>query len=145
YGGDAVSEAGAVFVNLNYRLGPLGFLALPELRAEAGNGSSGNYGFLDQIAALHWVRNNIASFGGDPDNVTIVGQSAGSMSVLTLQASPLAKGLFQRAVGMSGAMIDGPIRMATLQQAESDGTRLKEVWKAKSLADLRDMPADRLV
>ena len=145
YGGDAVSEAGAVFVNLNYRLGPLGFLALPELRAEAGNGSSGNYGFLDQIAALHWVRNNIASFGGDPDNVTIVGQSAGSMSVLTLQASPLAKGLFQRAVGMSGAMIDGPIRMATLQQAESDGTRLKEVWKAKTLADLRDMPADRLV
>lgn len=145
YGGDAVGEAGAVFVNLNYRLGPLGFLALPELRSEAGNGSSGNYGLLDQIAALQWVRRNIASFGGDPDNVTIVGQSAGSMSVLTLQASPLAKELFQRAVGMSGAMIDGPIRMATLQQAESDGTRLKEVWKAKTLADLRDMPADRLV
>jgi len=145
YGGEAIGQQGAVFVNLNYRLGPLGFLALPELSAESPNGSSGNYGLLDQVAALRWVQRNIEKFGGDPGNVTIVGQSAGSMSVLALQASPLVKGLFHRAFGMSGAMIGGPIRMPPLKQAEQDGTKLLAVWKAKDLAQLRTMPADRLV
>lgn len=145
YSGGPVSQEGAVFVNFNYRLGPLGFLALPELSEESPHGSSGNYGLLDQIAALEWVKRNIARFGGDPANVTIVGQSAGSMSVLALQASPLAKGLFHRAVGMSGAMIGGPITMPSKAQAEQDGERLKAVWKARNLAQLRAMPADRLV
>lgn len=145
YDGEAVSREGAVFVNLNYRVGPMGFLALPELSAESPRGTSGNYGFLDQIAALEWVKRNIPRFGGDPDNVTIVGQSAGSMSVLTLQASPLAKGLFHRAVGMSGAMIGGPVTMPSLSQAEQDGEKLKTVWKARNLEQLRTMPADRLV
>ena len=145
YGGGPVSQEGAVFVNFNYRLGPLGFLALPELSQETPHGSSGNYGLLDQVAALQWVQRNIARFGGDPANVTIVGQSAGSMSVLALQASPLAKGLFHRAVGMSGAMIGGPVTMPTKAQAEQDGERLQAVWKARNLAQLRAMPADRAV
>lgn len=145
YGGEALAREGAVIVNLNYRVGPLGFLATPELRAESGDGASGNYGLLDQIAALRWVRDNIARFGGDPDNVTIVGQSAGSMSVLALQVSPLAKGLFHKAVGMSGAMIAGPIKLPSRSEAEDAGTRLMAAWKASNLAELRAMPADRLV
>jgi len=147
YSGENVATRNVVFVNLNYRVGPLGFLAHPELTAESEHGASGNYGFLDQIAALRWVRDNIAQFGGDPANVTIAGQSAGSMSVLALQASPLAKGLFHRAVGMSGALIGsaGPGAMRPLAQAEQDGVRLQEIWKGASLADLRAMPADRLV
>jgi para-nitrobenzyl esterase len=145
YSGEAVSRAGAVFVNFNYRVGPLGFLAHPELSAESPHKTSGDYGFLDQIAALNWVKRNIAKFGGDPDNVTIVGQSAGSMSVLTLQASPLAKGLFHRAVGMSGALIGGPNAMPALAEAEQDGVKLQKVLKADSIAQLRAMPADRIV
>ncbi|MEO9132283.1 MAG: carboxylesterase family protein [Sphingomonas sp.] len=145
YGGETVSREGVVFVNFNYRVGPLGFLAHPELSAESPHKTSGDYGFLDQIAALKWVQRNIAQFGGDPANVTIVGQSAGSMSVLTLQASPLAKGLFHRAVGMSGAQIGGAIPMPTLARAEQDGVRLQEVLKAGSIAQLRAMPADRII
>lgn len=145
YQGAELARQGAVFVNLNYRVGPLGFLALPELRAESPQAASGNYGFLDQIAALQWVNRNISRFGGDPRNVTIVGQSAGSMSVLALQASPLAKGLFQHAFGMSGAMLDGPIRMPSRDEAEEAGEKLRAGWKAKNLAELRSMPADRLV
>ncbi|MBB4613468.1 carboxylesterase/lipase family protein [Novosphingobium taihuense] len=145
YGGEALANEGAVFVNLNYRVGPLGFLATPELRAESPDGASGNYGLLDQIAALRWVKANIARFGGDPENVTIAGQSAGSMSVLALQASPLAKGLFDKAVGMSGANLAGPIGLPSRAEAEEAGTKLMATWKAKDLAELRAMPADRLV
>lgn len=147
YGGDGVAQHGAVFVNLNYRLGVLGFLATPELSRESPHKTSGDYGFLDQIAALNWVKRNIARFGGDPDNVTIAGQSAGSMSVLALQASPLARGLFQRAVGMSGALIGnaGPAAMRTLAVGEADGERYRELMKAKSIAEMRAMPADRLI
>jgi para-nitrobenzyl esterase len=147
YGGEQVAQHDAVFVNLNYRVGPLGFLAHPELSAESPHGTSGNYGLLDQVAALRWVRDNIAQFGGDPANVTIAGQSAGSMSVLALQASPLAQGLFHRAVGMSGALIGsaGPAAMRPLAVAERDGLRLQEIWQARDLAQMRAMPADRLV
>src|SRR5205085_670594 len=90
-------------VTINYRLGPLGYLAHPELTAESTNHSSGNYGVLDQIAALKWVQKNITAFGGDTSRVTIFGESAGSWSVNVLVASPLAKGLFHRAIGESGA------------------------------------------
>lgn len=147
YAGDRLAERDAVVVTINYRLGPLGFLAHPELTKESPEKASGNYGFLDQVAALRWVRDNISRFGGDAGNVTIAGQSAGSMSVLALQASPLAKGLFHRAVGMSGALIGsaGPATMRPLARAEQDGVRLQDVWKAKSLAEMRAMPADRLV
>lgn len=145
YAGDAVARQGAVFVNLNYRLGALGFMAHPELSAESPHRTSGNYGFLDQIAALKWVRRNIAKFGGDPDNVTIVGQSAGSMSVLALQASPLTKGLFHRAVGMSGGLIGGPATVPPLAAAEAEGGKLQNHLKAASLTQLRNLPADSIV
>ncbi len=147
YGGEQVARHDAVFVNFNYRVGPLGFLAHPELTKESEHDSSGNYGFLDQIAALRWVRENIAQFGGDPDNVTIVGQSAGSMSVLALQSSPLAESLFHRAVGMSGALLSssGPFSLRTLDVAENDGVRLQQLWNANNLAELRALPSDQLV
>ena len=92
YGGENLAKKGVVFVNFNYRVGALGFLAHPELTAESPHRASGDYGFLDQIAALQWIKRNIAKFGGDPDNVTISGQSAGAASVSALEASPLAKG-----------------------------------------------------
>jgi len=146
YGGEGVARRDAVFVNLNYRLGVLGFLSHPELTRESSHASSGNYGFLDQIAALQWVHRNIAAFGGDPSNVTIVGQSAGSMAVLALQSSPLAKGLFQRAVGMSGAAIasTGPFALRPLAVGEAEGVKFQQLVKAATLADLRNLPVDRL-
>jgi para-nitrobenzyl esterase len=111
YWGDRLARRGAVVVKLGYRLGPLGFLAHPELSAESGQGSSGNYGLMDQIAALQWVKRNIAAFGGDPHNVTIFGQSAGAMSVSLLMASPRASCLFHRAIGQSGGVYE-PMQLA---------------------------------
>jgi para-nitrobenzyl esterase len=102
YDGGALARRGLVVVTLNYRLGALGFLAHPELTAESPHHASGDYGLLDQIAALRWVRENIAAFGGDPERVALAGQSAGAMSVYLLTASPLAAGLFQRAIVESG-------------------------------------------
>ena len=104
YPGDFLTAKEVVLVTINYRLGPFGFLALADLTAESANGASGNQGLHDQIAALEWVRDNIASFGGDPGNVTIFGESAGSMSVSILQASPRARGLFHRIIGQSGGL-----------------------------------------
>jgi para-nitrobenzyl esterase len=144
YSGEPLAKAGVVRVNIAYRVGPLGFLAHPELSRESGYGGSGNYGLMDQIAALQWVRRNIAKFGGDPDNVTIVGQSAGSMSVALLQLSPQAKGLFQRAVGMSGSPFGGMLGPAPLAKAEAQGLALQHELGAASLADLRALPGDRV-
>ncbi|HMH05155.1 MAG TPA: carboxylesterase family protein, partial [Terriglobales bacterium] len=101
--GEVLAKRGAVVVSMNYRLGIFGFLALPELAAESDKKAAGNYGLLDQVAVLEWVKRNIAAFGGDPANVTIFGESAGSFSVSALMASPLAKGLFNKAIGESGA------------------------------------------
>ena len=117
-----MAKKGIVFVSINYRVGVFGFFAHPELTKESGNNASGNYGIMDQIAALKWIQKNIAAFGGDPKNVTIAGQSAGSMSVNCLVASPLAKGLFQKAIGESGASFSNG--NANLQKAEEDGTRI---------------------
>ena len=102
YDGALLARKGVILVSVAYRVGKLGFLSLPELSAENPNGVSGNYGLLDQIAGLQWVKDNIAKFGGDPDNVTIFGESAGGISVSMLCASPLAKGLFKRAISQSG-------------------------------------------
>ena len=102
YDGAELAKKGVVLVSINYRLWKFGFLALPELSAESEHHTSGNYGLLDQIAALQWVKENIAAFGGDPDNVTIFGQSAGSVAANYLMMSPLAKGLFHRVIGESG-------------------------------------------
>lgn len=141
YNGENLPQKGAVFVSFNYRLGALGFMAHPELSAESPHKTSGNYGFLDQVAVLQWIHRNIAQFGGDPANVTIAGQSAGSMSVLALQTTPLAKGLIHRAVGMSGSTF-GPMR--NLADGEREGVKFQEVLKAKSIAEMRALPADRL-
>ena len=108
FDGTAMARKGVLMVTANYRLGPLGFLAHPSLSAESTHGASGNYGILDHIATLQWVRDNIAAFGGDPSNVTIFGQSAGSWSVCALQASPLADGLFHKAIGHSGGCFGAP-------------------------------------
>lgn len=146
YNGEAMAKKGIVFVSTNYRVGVFGFFAHPELTKESAHNASGNYGLMDQIAALQWVKKNIAGFGGDPDNVTIAGQSAGSMSVNCLVASPLAKGLFQRAIAESGAsFVSSPLRgSATLQQAEEDGIKLQETLKKSSIQELRNMPAEDL-
>jgi para-nitrobenzyl esterase len=142
YDGEAYAKRGVVFVSINYRVGVFGFLAHPDLTKESTNNASGNYGLMDQIAGLKWVQKNIAAFGGDPANVTIAGQSAGSMSVNCLVASPLAKGLFKKAIAESGANFSRG--NATLQQAEQDGVKLAEKLGATSIADLRNMPADQL-
>ena len=109
-----------MLVTINYRLGPMGFLAHPALSAESNPPSSGNYGILDQIAALQWVRDNIAAFGGDPKNVTIFGESAGSWSICYLQATPLARGLFHRAIGESGGVFDPMAPLARSDRRRGD-------------------------
>src|SRR5690606_5646839 len=108
YDGAKLAQRGVVFVSINYRLGVLGYLAHPALSAESRRNISGNYGLLDQIAALRWIQNNIASFGGDPNNVTIAGESAGALSVMYLLAAPDARGLFAKAIVQSGYMISAP-------------------------------------
>jgi para-nitrobenzyl esterase len=121
YNGEVLARKGAIVVTINYRLGVFGFFAHPELSAESAHHDSGNYALLDQIAALQWVQKNIAAFGGDPNRVTIFGESAGSWAVNALMASPLAKGLFQRAIGESGGLFSP---MKTLSEAEKEGEKL---------------------
>jgi len=140
YDGEHLAATGLVIVTINYRLGVFGFLALPELSAESPHHSSGNYGLLDQIAALHWVKDNIRSFGGDPNRVTIWGQSAGAFSVSALIASPLSAGLFQRAMADSGIGISTH-PMASLKTAEERGVAFEQEHHATSLKQLRAIPA----
>jgi len=147
YWGDELARKGAVVVTIAYRLGPFGFLALPALTAESPHHASGNYGLEDQVAALAWVRRNISVFGGDPGRVAIAGQSAGAESVSLLMASPLAKGLFQRAIAESGGLFE-PVGLAPgyqLANAERDGEAYAASVGAKSLADLRARPASTLL
>jgi para-nitrobenzyl esterase len=146
YWGDRLAQKGVVVVTIAYRLGPLGFLALPELTRESPHHSSGNYGLMDQIAALEWIRRNITAFGGDPKNVTIAGQSSGAISVSVLMASPRAKGLFQRAIGESGGLFE-PLQLAPkylLANAELDGEKYAASLGAASLQELRRLPASQL-
>jgi para-nitrobenzyl esterase len=145
YAGESVAKRDAVFVNFNYRLGALGFMAHPELTKESPHNASGNYGLLDQVAALRWIKSNIARFGGDPDNVTISGQSAGSSSVAFLQASPLAKGLLRRAVGFSGSPFANADPLPTRADAETAGLAIQETLATSSLSQLRELPADKIV
>jgi len=140
YDGEALARTGMVIVTINYRLGALGFLAHPSLTAESGHHSSGNYGLLDQIEALRWVKENIGTFGGDAARVTIAGQSAGAMSVADLLASPLAKGLFSAAIADSGIGGRG-VPMQALAEAEKTGETFAGAKKTASIADLRALPA----
>ena len=147
YAGDKLAARGLIVVTVAYRLGPLGFLAHPELTKESPTHSSGNYGLLDQIAALRWVQHNIAAFGGDPSQVTIAGQSAGAASVSLLLASPRAAGLFQRAIAQSGGVFEPP-QLAPRYQlaiAEQDGSQYGRALGSETLAALRKVPAERLL
>lgn len=123
FDGQALARRGVVVVTVNYRLGMFGFIAHPELTAESAHHASGNYGLLDLVAALRWVKDNIAKFGGDPGNVTIFGQSAGAHNVGLLMSSPLAAGLFQRAIQQSGSVIIRGMGTATLAEAEQTGVK----------------------
>jgi para-nitrobenzyl esterase len=151
YTGEMLARKGVVLVSIAYRVGQLGFLAHPELSAESPHRVSGNYGLLDMIAGLQWIRKNIAAFGGDPDQVTIFGESAGGIAVSMLCASPLAKGLFRGAISQSGGSF-GPSRPTTypgenlklLKTAEQDGLAYAERAGASSIAELRNIPADSL-
>ena len=146
--GEWFARQGIVVVAPNYRLGLFGFMAHPELTAESDGKGSGNVGLLDQVAALEWVRDNIAAFGGNPDDVTINGESAGSMSVNALMASPLSKHLVHKAIGQSGAFFESPsasMALKTLAEKEQDGVRFAASIGAASLAELRARPADKLL
>jgi para-nitrobenzyl esterase len=142
YDGEALAKKGVVVVTVNYRLGLFGFFAHPELTKESDRNSSGNYGLLDQISALEWVQKNIAAFGGDPKRVTIFGESAGSWSVNYLTATPIARGLFQRAIGESGGEFAPARKLADMEQA---GVKFGQTLGATSLTALRAKSADELM
>ena len=144
HNGDFLPLKGVVLVTINYRLGVFGFLATADLAKEA-NGAAGNYGLLDMVAALHWVKDNIRNFGGDPGNVTIFGESAGSFAVSTLMASPMAQGLFQKAIGESGAAFSDVLPTNSLEEVEKKDAEWVASLGVKSLADLRAIPADKIL
>ena len=137
--GERLAHKGVVVVSMNYRLGIFGFFSHPELTKESPRHASGNYGLLDQVAALQWVRKNIAAFGGDPENVTIFGESAGSFSVSALMASPITKGLIHRAIGESGAFFGRTLLAKPLYGSEQDGAKFAASIGADSLEKLRAM------
>lgn len=147
YDGAHLAGRGLVVVSINYRLGVLGWLAHPELSKESPVGVSGNYGLLDQIEALHWVQRNIRSFGGDPANVTIAGESAGALSVMYLMAAPPARGLFARAIAESAYMISTPeLKKASFgsPSAEESGVKLADALHAPDIAAMRATDAEKL-
>ena len=146
YDGENLAKKGIIVVTINYRLGVLGFLAHPELTAESPHHVSGNYGILDQMAALEWIRKNIAAFGGDPSRVAIAGQSAGAGSVNSLILMPQAAGLFHRAITESGTRYSNSfLGMQTMEQAEEQGVEFAESKGASTLAELRAMSAEELI
>lgn len=144
YDGESMAAKGIVVVTLSYRLGAFGFMAHPELTKQSSRKASGNYGLLDQNAALQWVQRNIANFGGDPKRVTIAGESAGSMSVSAHLASPLSKNLIAGAIGESGAVL-GALSARPFAQAEEAGSKFAESLGAQSIAALRAMPAQQIL
>jgi len=145
--GTHLAQQGVIVVSMNYRLGVFGFFVHPELAKESGRNAAGNYGLLDQVAALRWVHDNIAAFGGDPGNVTIFGESAGSFSVSAQMASPLAKGLFQKAIGESGgAFYSGGLSFEPRSEREEKDVKVVSTKLGVStLAELRAVPAQKLL
>jgi para-nitrobenzyl esterase len=145
FDGESMAKKGVIFITFNYRLGVFGFFAHPDLTKESPHNASGNYGILDQIAALRWVKSNIAAFGGDPDNVTIAGESAGALSVNALSASPLAMGLFNKIIAESGAcVLNGFGGTENLKNSEARSLSLMKEAGSGSLQELKDMPANEL-
>lgn len=143
FDGTAFNRHGVILVTINYRLGMLGFLSHPLLTAENEGKGSGNYGLFDQVAALRWVRNNISQFGGDPDNITIMGQSAGAGSVQSLVSSPLTKGMIRRAIIQSGGGLSGIIAPKSLAEAEKAGKGMWDESGVNSLDEMRQYPSDK--
>jgi para-nitrobenzyl esterase len=147
YAGDQLAQRNVIVVTTNYRLGVFGFLAHPDLTRESANASSGNYGLLDQLAALRWVKRNIGAFGGDPDRITVFGQSSGAISISALITSPLSAGLFQRVIAQSGGLFE-PLDLLPgfeLAGAEKDGAAFAARAGAMTLAELRAKPAAELL
>jgi para-nitrobenzyl esterase len=146
--GEQLAKKGVIVVSMNYRLGVFGFFSHPELTKESAHHASGNYAFLDQVAALQWVQKNIAAFGGNPRNVTIFGESTGSFAVSALMASPLSRALFQRAIGESGAFFTADsqgLELMPLAESERHGSAFAESLGATSIAALRAKPADEVL
>jgi carboxylesterase type B len=150
FDGEGLARKGLVVVTMNFRMGIIGFLATPELSRESSHNVSGNYSLLDNIASLQWVRRNIAAFGGDPDRVTIAGQSSGGESVFLLNGSPLAKGLFHRAVAESSArspydpaLPGHPVYWSSVKDAESAGVKFTAAQDVHSMKELRAIPWDQ--
>jgi para-nitrobenzyl esterase len=144
--GEILCKKGVIVVSMNYRMGIFGFFAHPELTRESGHEASGNYGLMDQVASLQWVKKNIAAFGGDPDNVTIFGESAGSFSVSALMASPLSQGLFRRAIGESGAFFSETLSQKSRAESEASCVKFAEsAFGTSSLEALRAKPAQELL
>lgn len=144
YDGESMAAKGIVSVTMNYRLGVFGLLAHPELTQESPHHASGNYGLMDQAAALEWVRRNITAFGGDPRRVTIAGESAGSFAVSALMASPMAKDLIHGAIGESGSILARSPAAMTLAEGEQEGVKFANTVGAKSLAELRAMSTTQI-
>jgi para-nitrobenzyl esterase len=145
YDGENLAAKGPVIVTFNYRLGSLGFFAHPELAKESGHNAAGNYGMMDAIAALQWVKKNIGAFGGDPNNITVAGESAGAIMVGALVGSPQAKGLFHRAIAESGGWMGLTMgRMTSGQTAQANGVKTMEALGVKTLAELRAKPMTEL-
>lgn len=145
YDGESMAEQGIVYVSINYRLGVFGFMSHPELSQESGYGGSGNYGLLDQVAALEWIKKNISQFGGDPNRVTIGGESVGAQSVSAHLVSSLSRGLFSAAIAESGSLIDVRTMVLPLKKSEELGTELSGLSKSKTIAQMRLMPAEKLL
>lgn len=144
YDGESMARKGIVAITVNYRLGVFGFMAHPELTKESPHGASGNYGLLDQHAALKWVQQNVAAFGGDPKRVTIAGESAGSIAVSAQMASPLSKNMIAGAIGESGSIM-GALSAVALKDGEQNGVKFGAAIGVESLAALRALPADKLL
>lgn len=147
YNGETMAKNGIIQINIAYRLGVFGYLALDELESESSNHTTGNYGLLDQIKALKWVHENVSYFGGNPNNITICGESAGSSSVSAICASPLAKGLFTKAIGESSSVaLKNPAHtFRSLEEAKKVGNEVLEEFNCSSVEELRKIPADQLV
>jgi para-nitrobenzyl esterase len=145
YDGTSMAQNGIVTVTVNYRLGIFGFMAHPELSAESSYNGSGNYAFLDQVAALQWVKDNIASFGGDPQRIIIAGESAGSMSVSALMISPLSKELIAGVIGESGSVVGSNLSTKSLKLAEQDGVEVLSKLGINSIAELRKLSGTELL
>ena len=144
YDGEGIAEKGAVYVSINYRVGVFGFLSTEQLSAENEKGASGNYGLMDAVAALEWVQSNISQFGGDPENVTIMGQSAGSRMVSALLISPLAEGLFTKAVAESANPFSGTMGVIPMEDADVSGKKLLEIAGVNTIDELRELSSQEV-